>query len=65
MTAIQLALVLSGLPLLTLAAFILFGHFLNSRVPSESSVQASRAGAYDDDVVSGVRLCRSGNQKQQ
>ena len=34
MTAIQPALVLSSLPLLTLAAFVSLEHFLNSRVPS-------------------------------
>ena len=34
MTAIQLAFVLSGLPLLTLTVFILFGRFSSSRVPS-------------------------------
>ncbi len=34
MTTIQLALVFSTLPLLTLAVFISFGHFLNSCVLS-------------------------------
>ena len=34
MTVVQLALVLGGLPLLTLAVFISFGCFLRPRVPS-------------------------------